>query len=1187
MAKDIEHSKDESQEAVYNCASNFCLVAGAGSGKTTTLVEYLLRYLAAKPEERSFANILAITFTDKAATEMRERINHGLWKRLAEATREEGQKNRPFWEREIRSFSQAFIGTIHSYALSLVRDYAFCLGLSSDVAVGEDRANDDLNDVILDSLAAREPWLIELLARLPWRSYYREPSIEKHLTTIMNRLSSWGLDGLKRPDYPDPPPSMPELVKTFKSCQDTLAQSLIDAPQPKYPWFEELANHTILSELTTARQNPKFLAEVLKSRYAKIVDPDFKTDRPQTKILRALYKPVVKAANDILEILSDQLIQPSLEAHLTIASTLMDRVRAKRFSRGEVNFDDILLLARRLLRERALVRNREKRRWSLILVDEFQDTNRLQADIIALILANEEGLETSSIDWNSLDWGALPPSLRVFGDSKQAIYRFRGAESRIMNDLAANLPENGGQFLSLGVNYRTQAGLVDFFNDFFATSLTEEIFTKQKSIRDDLYTDPHVAWLTTAYTDRADLVKWKIVQAQLLVNYLGLLFNGKAGVRVRDKKDPNLSRLPEAGDVALLFRKRKHVDKFEAALDRAGIPYRALKGVGLAGYPEIRGLVAFGLYLLGWAPDFYLYSLLSSPLGLISDKTLDLLTWPAEQFKPLQSYFVEARPPFPSQAPADELVFLRDIRELLLALKPLAFRRPPGELLETVLEARDLLPLMVSPTGGQERVNQTQKFLGLVKALPYHDFRFPLSPADVLHDLWQNQNKPKDDSELQEDDIARNVINIMTVHQAKGLEFPVTIIPEADMNIRSNSSSLLIDDSGHLALSYMNLDGVKEKTLPFKDILDADNTADLLEHKRLLYVAATRAQDHLVFIGKKVPTEDKHSWLDILRSSQKLSRAQQEPSQAQSQDKKQAKKSKSAKSQDIQESSPVISQVKMWDFSLKDESETYKGSIESPSSRLVAEPESLGERSEDNFDETLLGPLTKDPTLFISTLQYCQILVQNEALTPSTMGEVIEDGHLFRAELFDGRPERSLDSKAFGPVGPTSARFRGIIFHALLEETDYDWDLAKYLEQVAIQGKRLNLALSSDEASFLAARALAFQESPLGQEAKKVFQAGQTLWREKSFWLRLDDVALGGQYQHVKTVFLNGIMDLFFIRSDGRGQLVDYKLAKPNQSPIYQKQMEIYQRAIKEAGFLKEVLGELWFAGVEEAEPLV
>jgi ATP-dependent helicase/nuclease subunit A len=1143
---------DKSQVAVLRCPRNFCLVAGAGSGKTKTLVEYILRFLAAEPTERSLSQILAITFTEKAATEMRERIGLALWQRLDQAIEADDLQARAFWEKEIRALGQAFVGTIHSYALSLVRDYAFYLRLPGDFDIDDSSFDEDLQEVVFDALGAREPWLMGLLSHARLQGGYGQASLARFLSVIASRLSSWGLSELLAPTSSAPP--LEQLTQEFIKRQKALAAALERVPLPKLPQLKEAAEDKLILDLVALFQkNPDNLAADWAIFQAQIDDLLYRVGKSVAKANPPERQDFLAAAAQLFRYFSDQLSRPTLAILLDLSRELGGRLLAKRLGRGSLNFDDILIQARQLLRERPVAREREVGRWSLVVVDEFQDTNRLQADLLALILEppsqerplDRSNLVRSNLDWSNLDWASLPPKFRVFGDSKQSIYRFRGAESKIMSDLADLLPQKGGQTLELGFNYRTQPGLVGFFNDLFPQVLGKN-YKEQRASRLELYPGPQVAWLTDDdYKPRAtNRQLWKERQAQLLVAYLRSLFSGASPVRVaQDEAGPPESRLPTPGDVALLFRFRARAGLFEAALSAAGIPCHTMKGLSYFDYPEIRGLAAFYQYLAGLGLSYNLYAFLISPLGPVPPQTLEKLVWAEAKPVALEEYFTQERRPFPEGLDPEETLILSEVRELALALRPLALRRPPGEILETALERRDLLPLIVTGPGGSlERARLAQNFLGLVKSLATHDPHESQSPAEQVQALWLLESAQREQIDAQAE-TSPTAINIMTVHQAKGLEFPIVVIPEADLKKRSLGSGPLIDDEGHLGVSLDNLQGLREENWAYAEIKQALEAEDLLEHKRLLYVAATRARDHLVFLGMRPKGDEDNSWLGLLASSlaagNKLAKYVQvinglpEPTAATG-----AAPLASSAGEGATQPSPV---------------EPVTRSAEPSSPDLSA------------FEPRLIAKLEPTQSLRVSVVKYCHLVAENEA---SEVEPAVASPEGPDASAVEGRGP-------IGPSGPTSARHRGILYHGLLEETDYNWDQAKFAAYLSVLAGRMGLRLSEAEATFLVERALAFQESLYGREAGAAWRAGRLLWRERSFWLRLDpeDTPLGRG-----PIILNGIMDLFYVREDGVGQVVDYKLARPGHLSVYERQVEIYKRAIREAGFQNEIQGVLWFA---------
>ncbi|MDR2422562.1 MAG: UvrD-helicase domain-containing protein [Deltaproteobacteria bacterium] len=1193
---------DESQEIVLGAWSNLCVNAGAGSGKTKTLVECLLRFVEADPAARSVSQILAITFTEKAAAEAKERLCLAIWARLRRAVEKKDERARSLWEREIRLLSQGYVGTIHGYALSLVRDFHFFLGLPASFRVEPEPDQDETVEFVVDALVRRDPHVFSLLGQFPLRGYSKfQASVQSLLDLIKARLSGWGLEGLTL--LSSPKPSLNELAEAFKARQAALKMAIMANSVHKLNTavIDFAVDETLLGLVAAVQKNPQSLSNILGGALEPLVSLAKKVDKYTGKSLPAELKLACAAAFEIFRLFSDLISQPILRDLAEISKTLAERTRKSRLSRGKGDFDDILILARRLLRERAEVREREMAKWGLVVVDEFQDTNRLQTDLLSLIL-DPKG---RALAWESMDWQAIPPKFRACGDKNQSMYRFRGAEARIMADLSGRLPAQGGEGLNLGHNYRSQTGLVNFFNKLFQKVFGQSVYPKQTPKRVDLYQIPKVAWLKDENFKRSDLRVWKERQAEILTAYLGQLFSGEAKVLVLDRekakeleaeknnsgdegsekwleREALLGRTPVPGDVAILLRARKYAYLYEGALAEAGYPYRALEGLSYADRPEIQGLCAFFFALCGWGFDFNLYASLKSPLGPVSHETLSTLVWPDPHGEPmgLSSYFKPSRPPFPGGLPLGEATALEEFRELFLALSPLAAKRPPGEILETVVERRGLLPILASRLGdGPERVQMTQRFLGIVKGLPYHDSVQAKIPALALALRLKLERNKLSDLESQADPTA---INLMTIHQAKGLEFPVVIVPEADRQLSNRTAIVLIDDDGSLSISCKTLTGLLAENWERQEVEEISQVAELDELKRLLYVAATRARDHLALIG--IDKIDKPSFSSLIFSPPPLKAESEEPKAA-AKSPSRAKKGQSETAEgeanlDFKDLGQDILTLKDWpdSLTLKESREESKRKARAGAGGAAV----AADLADSDFDPRLLAPPPPAKALHSSVVAYCRLLVNGAKGLgrPLSGPPILDDDFLDEASLAKNvlsEDERVIVEEdgygQVGPDGPTSPRLRGILFHALLEETDYGWDEGVYRARLETIAKRLNMAPSGVEATYLVERALAFQASPFGQEAQAADRDGRILWREKSFWLRIDEDELG-----YSPVVLNGIMDLFYVLPDDRGRVVDYKLARPSHLDVYRKQLEIYSLAIREAGFEAEVLTDLWFA---------
>jgi ATP-dependent helicase/nuclease subunit A len=1190
---------DPYQTAVLESRGPFCVTAGAGSGKTGTLVEYLMRYVEEDPQERSLTKALVVTFSEKAAAELKERVAKGIAARLRAASAAGEAASRAIWERELRRLGQSQISTIHSYARSIVAGRAHLLGVSGELLVEAEAQVSDLRACLDDLLEENNPDLLFLLSVFPlaanWGGPVRPASITSFLESLLQRQSSWGLSVLK--SAMAGPPQEEELCGAVAALRGSL----------------ERAANFLAENPAWAEGHQAFASMAARSREA-IVAPDKELARDPARLLAKL-KPLIadgqfgnlgakgKALKDaildsyasLLSFQSAREAEPVAAALVRLSNLAYQRVKEGRLRRGRMTFDDLLAMARDLLKTRSDLRAREAGRFSLVMVDEFQDTNRLQTDLLAQLLSNGEG---ASFQWESLDWRSLQPKLKVVGDPKQSIYRFRGSEPGIMEALAGKFKGGGGDCLPLSVNYRTQAPLVDFLNALFSELLSaQEDYRLQEPSREGLYSEPPAVWLKVPPAPKGRSGLGPDFQAKAIVSYLGDLFSGKAGVLVADKGPKGAEgpkRLPGPGDVAILLRKRKNAQVYQEAITRAGWRCHTLKGREWFGAPEIRGLAAAYLYLAGREPDYNLFLALSSPLGPVSERGFLTLAWPTGREtapKSLSSYFASKSAPWPAALDSEDRAILDEVRSLFLILKPLTLKRPAGETIEALVEERRLLPLIIGgPGGSPERVKDVQSFMARVKDLPRTEPIYGGSEADLIELMRKSDASAKDEEDAAGDEADLGSVNIMTVHASKGLEFPVVVIAEADGLVPGQDRNLVISDDGRVAVSYQSPSGDWRVRPPqFDELRSEDKAFADKEAKRLLYVACTRARDHLVLVGREFKTTTVERWLALVANSgafQKMGRVREftleelDGGEASSL----GASSENASSQEglsrpSSEASlePQAAQAAQEAFSQEGLSRPSSEAPGAPAGEETGHPSgsSLG------YNPLLIGPLDTPRRWAMSATRYCAVM--DFVSKRPEWRQRLSDGDFPPLELpwetdeEDDELDRPAVQAKVGPDGPTEAPQRGTLFHAVMELTDFDWSEAQYLDALSKRAKAMGLAPSSEELVFLASRALLFQEDELGKEAAAALREGRMIRREWPFWLRLDSDELGPG-----VISLSGMIDLFFVDSLGRGRIVDYKLSGPrnHHRGAYKRQKEVYRRAVQMAGFLEpdQILADLWYS---------
>ena len=1142
-------SPNESQQKVLQCRDHLCVIAGAGSGKTGTLVETLVVRLAESFYESGvnlkrldITDILALTFTDKAAAELRQRLSAAFGQKRRETEGDEAE----FWRLQAARLDRADIGTIHGYALKLVRENALSLGLAASPRLDEDdRAQAaDLAHIITDWLDEENPDLLGLL------EYYSLPVLTEILDKCATRLSAWGLAGLTA-DLTPVRPLDGDLAAFRSLAMETGAWITGGGLNPAKPYYHKALSVVEALIQILAKPGPQLAVNIdeilLQCQEALAGSGNWYAGTSRKAELS-------DALAGLRSLRHSQLAIPLKEKLLRLTDQLADRLTARKKRRGSINFDDILILARRLLATRPEVRKREIQRRRLILIDEFQDTNRLQADILAYLLLNPDDdrvFPEGGNLWRDLHWEKLPPRFSAFGDLKQSIYRFRGAEVEVMAELRRALESGGGRVLALDRNYRSQEPLIDFFNTLFPSRLGPETFTaldRQRPAAPALYQGPHVVQLRTSGVAPRLAAERLELQAAVLARYLDDIFQGRRQVLVRDHS--GTGRPPGPGDVAVLFRSRKGMARFKEVLGRAGWDCRLAAGNDPFDYAEVRGLLAAFQYLSGFDEEVSLVSLLRSPLGPVSDQGLLGLVWPSGGGGPvrLSAYFSGPGLELPENLAADDYETLAELRQLLGELRLLVGRVPPVEILERLVEQRRLIPLAATEPDGGDRARAITTFLALSRSLGRNREHQPLSPAEEMMDLCKNWDRRQDGGEVSPEGEA---VTLMTVHGAKGLEYPVVIIAQADAKPRTQTDQALISAQGVLAVNYKSWPEDTARPFDYQAVRAEEEALDEMENGRLLYVAATRARDHLVFLGWPKTRKEKGApppdsvWLEAL-----LNRPE-------------AAALTSAVEYDPDE-------VGEW--------------FDARSGRTGLE--SGGELPSDHAEPSEAGPALLEP-----------MRLTGQALAVTALGQLLADPESFYREKhlgldrdlpgLDWRPGRPFfgdsPSGAYRPaLAPTEA---GSLFHAVLEHLD---PLRPQIDElVRHQAARLGLDLEEAEIEAITAKVQIFLDGPVGSAWRGALAAGRPDYRELPFQMEILYRKIGSSDDE-STLTVTGVIDLFFLTPEGEGRIVDYKLAAFHQGPelaAYENQVRLYGQALRSAGFDRPLRACLYFAG--GGEPVI
>jgi ATP-dependent helicase/nuclease subunit A len=826
----------EQHAAIHTHDRNLIVVAGAGSGKTFVLVERYLALLEKNPDW-TLNQLVAVTFTQKAAQEMRDRVRSALSYHASTAQGEAAT----LWASRLAAMDSARIDTIHALCASILRANAAEAKIDPRFSVLEDieatillenAIDDALRDLTLknsEALVLFEHYEADEIRRAlsklistdiqldddpfeTWTQQWQtnaEVLLNQLLTdSEFNAAASW-----------TPPGGFPSgtnrILDVWLACPPLIQQ--IRAPNPIENRIEALK--TLRKTLNLTGGSPNFWGG--KAAFDEAKAPLKWMQTRLDNLIKAIGTPPGE---------HDRRAAALLPHWATLVRHAQEAYQRAKAERGALDFDDLERRTAALLREHPEVCARYKNaEFKHLLVDEFQDTNSTQWEIISALADPIQ-----------------PGSLFLVGDAKQSIYAFRGADVTVFEEMRATLSGNGGRELPLARSFRTHKPLVDDFNRLFQKLLRRdtgaayeiEFGEPMDAQRESSPTTntPHIELLLVnkaSIQDDADEGKaerCRREEARAIARRLQAMI--EAGLPVFDRKKGE--RALEWGDVALLFQSMNQVTIYEDEFKRAGLPFVTIAGRGYYDRQEVWDLLNLLRALHNPADTLALASALRSPLFNLSDDALLALR---VQGDPLWEALSQPAP----LLPADEIERVAFARETLMELRRLAGRVTISELLAEALEKTGYLAVLTGLPDGDRRRSNVEKLLE--KA--HSSGKITLSAfSQYLTDL--------SDREVREGEAALNVDNavkLMTVHKSKGLEFPVVVMADCSWERRGGGNPPALLGQPFVCKVYDETTGEWAKPFVYTQAEQEEKRRETAESRRKLYVAATRAQDYLIISG--------------------------------------------------------------------------------------------------------------------------------------------------------------------------------------------------------------------------------------------------------------------------------------------------------------------------------------------------
>jgi ATP-dependent exoDNAse (exonuclease V) beta subunit len=879
------HTDAETRRLIATALDDTLVVeAAAGTGKTTELVGRIVRILA--EGRTTVEKIVAVTFTEKAAGELKLRLRERLDRERTEVPGEEARK---LLDAALTRLEEAHISTIHGFCAELLRERPV------------EARIDPLFEVLTEPAAARlfddafGRWLQEQLADPPEgvRRALRRSAFGGGDGPIDRlRNAAWELAGWR--DFTGDWTRNP--FDREREILDTVAQLHAAAELTRNPASR---NDPLATSTEPARRLSDEIA--LQQDFGDAGERDYDgweaglVDLSRDRVLGnvrhgrgTLYKPEVRR-DDVLaavEQLRSRLDQFRMDADADLAALLQKELRGAtaryeqlKEAAGALDFLDLLVRARDLVRGNPMVRRGFQQRFTHIFVDEFQDTDPLQAEILLLLAADD----TTETDWRKVR--PVPGRLFLVGDPKQSIYRFRRADVGIYREVSQQLEAHGALLRQLNTSFRSVPDVQAFVNAAFAPVMTGDELTLQAPhvplarSRPALPDQPAIVALpvpapyATRYVSGAAIDKSLPGAVGAMVDWIV----SQSGWKVTERT--GTAPVPVAAKhVCLLFRRfvswqtdvtRPYVE----ALEARGIPHVLVGGRAFHEREEIEAIRA-ALAAIEWPDDeLSVFATLRGPFFAIRDD--ELLEW-AYRFgrkteKGFKRYaFHPYRVPdlFQRDTPPD-VEHLRPIAAALLLLKRLHRHRnsvfpdqgDPREwggasgVLHELLRATRAHVGFALRIGGEQALANVLHVAELARQYELGggiSFRGFVEELRLAAETAQAAEAPI----LEEDS---DGVRLMTVHKAKGLEFPIVILVDLTCRLSRAEAGRWIDPEGRVCA--IKLAGWAPTDLLLHGGVEA--ARDRAEGERLAYVAATRARDVLIVptIGDEVY---EGGWLDPL-----------------------------------------------------------------------------------------------------------------------------------------------------------------------------------------------------------------------------------------------------------------------------------------------------------------------------------
>jgi len=800
--------QEQRDRAAQDISESYIIEAAAGTGKTTVLVTRIINLI--RKGEARLEEVVAITFTEKAAAELKVKLRQEM-ERVSQTVRN-GKENSRVSE-AISDLERMQVTTIHSFCGSLLRERPVEAGLDPNFEVADD---------LTSSLVQAEVWEEWLEKQMDANDPALRRAVLLGITTEqIRKVSQFLLGNHDVLWYLPSPPSFEEVEKSIGQFINSLQKSVHS--------LNALKKYCKNPDEDKAAQK----IDQLNEQFLKL--QSLPQEEKGIFIFKEIHVGSSKPGNQknwegkgYLEDVRnemDQLLQVHEEVRSTIADSIMtalaerltDYIKAYEQAKQERNlldFNDLLMIARNMLKEHPQVRNYFRDQYKCLLVDEFQDTDPLQAEIVFFL---------------------SPHNLFLVGDPKQSIYRFRRADIEMYEEAKKRMGE--GRLLNISQNFRCAPSIVRVVNRIFQDLIKPPEdgqyqpgyvplhFGRKKGT---VPPEHGIVLLSPPKNENIVLERAedrRLWESRCIASFIQKLVD-KGKWQVWDDSDQSFRPIMFK-DIAVLMRTYAPLNPLEDALRSYEVDYRVVGGKSFYMRQEVQQLLAVLQAVDNPNDKVALVAALRSPFFGISDEELFMFYARGGNLNYLQE----------AQGTVLEQPF-RLIREL----HEMRNQASVATLLKRLYEATSGLVLFLLKPQGEQRVANLMKIGDVARAL---DERGVLSFRGFVHWLSERREEEAEEEEPPTLERGDNFVRLLTIHRAKGLEFPVVILADP-AHKPPGRENFIIDRNGERIAIKVGSKDSGFQTANYEDLSQWEEKRGEAEERRLLYVGMTRARDFLV-----------------------------------------------------------------------------------------------------------------------------------------------------------------------------------------------------------------------------------------------------------------------------------------------------------------------------------------------------